>query len=187
MVWPNILNGDDTPLCLHLLEDKDTTGNDLFFKAKLKESFLRFWKVPHLSSSRWKYEFGGFISSRLDCFMTHCPMRSVIKLSHLQVMNTVSRLPTGSRRGGGGGREKFYPNFRHRRTEIDLSITSKAVYFFFLTFFPCTLVFLSSPEIQTEKFLLKPLKVHILHFYHLTAVFVRLLVIYLFFMVVFFS
>lgn len=59
---------------------------------------------------------GGFISSRLDCFMTHCPMRSVIKLSHLQVMNTVSRLPTGSRRGGGGGgggrQGKVLPQFQ---------------------------------------------------------------------------
>lgn len=35
--------------------------------------------------------------------MTHCPMRTVIKLSHLQVMNTVSRLPTGSGGVGGGG------------------------------------------------------------------------------------
>lgn len=41
MVWPNILNGDDTPLCLHLREYKDTTGNDLFFQSKTKESF--FW------------------------------------------------------------------------------------------------------------------------------------------------
>lgn len=39
MVWPNILNGDDTPLCLHLREYKGTAGNDLFFKAKPKRVF----------------------------------------------------------------------------------------------------------------------------------------------------
>lgn len=38
----------------------------------------------------------------------------------------------GRRRAGGG---KFYPNFRHRRAEIDLSITGEVVFSPFLTFF----------------------------------------------------
>ena len=45
-----------------------------------------------------KWKFMGFVSW-FDNFMTHCPMRSVIKLSHLQVLNTASRLPTGTKRG----------------------------------------------------------------------------------------
>lgn len=184
MVWPNILNGDDTPLCLHLLGDKDTTGNDLFFKAKLKESFFRFWKVPHLSSSRWKYEFGGFISSRLDCFMTHCPMRSVIKLSHLQVMNTVSRLPTGSRRGGGGGRQgKVLPQFQ-AQADWDWFIDYRVFFcnLFSMYFSVLVISWNTDREVSAEA----PER-HILYFSHLTAVPLRLLVIYLFFMVVFFS
>lgn len=119
MVWPNILNGDDTPLCLHLREYKDTTGNDLFFKAKPKRVFSGPEKF-HIYSRR-----GGNMNSGVsfllvyDYFMTHCPMRTVIKLSHLQVMNTVSRLPTGST-GGGGVLPRFH---RH------LLITGKAMSF----------------------------------------------------------
>lgn len=41
------------------------------------------------------------------------------------------RLQEGRSRGA--GREKFYPNFRQRRTKIDLSITM--FLFFFLLFF----------------------------------------------------
>lgn len=53
MVWPDIRNGDDTPLCLHLQEYKDTTGNALFFKAKPKSGFLYSSSAKfHISSRR---------------------------------------------------------------------------------------------------------------------------------------
>lgn len=60
MVWANILNGDDTPLCLHLLEYKDTTGNDLFFKAKPKRVFSGSEKF-HIYPRR-----GGNMNSRVS-------------------------------------------------------------------------------------------------------------------------
>lgn len=95
------------------------------------------------------------------------------------------RLQEGGGEEEGACREKFYPNFRHRLTEIDLSITGVhfSFLFFFFTFLNLFSMYLNVPVISwntdTEKFLLKPLKGTYYIYYHLTAV-VRLLVIYLF-------
>lgn len=49
---PNTLNGDDTPLCLHLREHKDTTGNDLFFQSKNQRGVFSGSEKFHIYSRR---------------------------------------------------------------------------------------------------------------------------------------
>lgn len=106
MVWPNILNGDDTPLCLHLLGDKDTTGNDLFFKAKLKESFFRFWKVPHLSSSMVEIWIRGFhllpIGLLHDSLSDEIGYKTVTFAGYEHSFQAPYRLQEGRKRGQAG-------------------------------------------------------------------------------------
>ena len=103
--------------------------------------------------------------------MTHRPMRSVIKLSHLQVMNTVSSLPTG---GGGGGRGKFFPQFSARGPRADLSITGNQWFFFFSFFFPCTRCPRHLLKYRRRELFAKAPEKHLLNLYHLTAAVVKL-------------
>ena len=103
--------------------------------------------------------------------MTHRPMRSVIKLSHLQVMNTVSSLPTG---GGGGRREKFYPNFRPSAPGLIYRLLGSHGYFFFSFFFPCTRCPRHLLKYRRRELFAKAPEKHLLNLYHLTAAVVKL-------------
>lgn len=100
-----------------------------------------------------KKQIQGFISSWFDYFMSHCPMRSVIKLSHLQVMNTSTRLPTGKKKKN----ITPIPALLHRLPEIDLFITKKAVHSFpqthstFWSMYSWTSLFSLPPKYKSKR------------------------------------
>lgn len=133
MVWPNILNGDDMPLCLHLQEYKDTTGNDLFFKAKPKTVFSGSEKF-HIYSRR-----GGNMNSGFHFLLIrllHDSLSDEIGYKTVTFAGYEHSFQAPYRPPGGGGAEAgksltLISALLHRHPEIDLLITGKACFLIF--------------------------------------------------------
>lgn len=100
------------------------------------------FKLFFFCNCKWKFRI-----------LLHCPVVSVIKLSHLQVMTTATKLPTDTKK-----RNHITPfsALLHRLTRIDLLITYKAVHglspatFHFSVHRLKNVTPLSSPQKQTE-------------------------------------